>query len=98
LTSALDGNEWLASRPGRFTPRERAPGIPSHIKNLKIEIYRTVILSVVMYGCKAWSVSHFEGGTQTEGFENSVLRRIFGPRRYEDGSCRRLHDDELHSL
>jgi len=25
LTSALDGYEWLASRPGRFTPRERAP-------------------------------------------------------------------------
>jgi hypothetical protein len=26
LTSALDGGEWLASRPGRFTPRERASG------------------------------------------------------------------------
>jgi hypothetical protein len=26
LTSALDGREWSASRPGRFTPRERAPG------------------------------------------------------------------------
>jgi hypothetical protein len=28
LTSALDGGEWSASRPGRFTPRERAPGYP----------------------------------------------------------------------
>jgi hypothetical protein len=27
LTSALDGGEWSASRPGRFTPRDRAPGI-----------------------------------------------------------------------
>jgi hypothetical protein len=27
LTSALDGGEWSASRPGRFTPRERAPGL-----------------------------------------------------------------------
>jgi hypothetical protein len=27
LTSALDGGEWSASRPGRFTPRERAPGV-----------------------------------------------------------------------
>jgi hypothetical protein len=27
LTSALDGGEWSASRPGRFTPKERAPGI-----------------------------------------------------------------------
>jgi len=26
LTSALDYGEWSASRPGRFTPRERAPG------------------------------------------------------------------------
>jgi hypothetical protein len=26
LISALDGGEWLASRPGRFTPREKAPG------------------------------------------------------------------------
>jgi hypothetical protein len=26
LTSALDGGEWSASRPGRFTPRKRAPG------------------------------------------------------------------------
>jgi hypothetical protein len=26
LTSALVGSEWLASRPGRFTPKERAPG------------------------------------------------------------------------
>jgi hypothetical protein len=26
LTSALDGGEWTASHPGRFTPGERAPG------------------------------------------------------------------------
>jgi len=26
LTSTLDGSEWSVSRPGRFTPRERAPG------------------------------------------------------------------------
>jgi hypothetical protein len=31
-------------------------------------------------------------------FENRVLRRIFGPKREEDGSCRKLHNDELHSL
>jgi hypothetical protein len=43
-------------------------------------------------------VSHFEGGTQTGGFENRVLRRIFEPKREEDGSWRKLHNDELHSL
>jgi hypothetical protein len=29
---------------------------------------------------------------------NRVLRRIFGPKREEDGSWRKLHNDELHSL
>jgi hypothetical protein len=43
-------------------------------------------------------VSHVEGGTQTEIFEFRVLRRIFGPKREEDGSWRKLHNDELHSL
>jgi hypothetical protein len=42
--------------------------LSSHLiqKNLKIKINKTVILPVVLYGCKTWSL--FEGGTQTEGF------------------------------
>jgi hypothetical protein len=31
-------------------------------------------------------------------FEKRVLRRIFGPEREEDGSWRKLHNDEFHSL
>jgi hypothetical protein len=31
-------------------------------------------------------------------FEKTVLRRIFGPKREEDGSWRKLHNDELHDL
>jgi hypothetical protein len=31
-------------------------------------------------------------------FENRVLRKIFGPKREEDGLWRKLHNDELHSL
>jgi hypothetical protein len=31
-------------------------------------------------------------------FENGVLRKIFGPKREEEGSWRKLHNDELHSL
>jgi hypothetical protein len=27
-----------------------------------------------------------------------VLRKIFGPKREEDGSWKKLHNDELHSL
>jgi hypothetical protein len=43
-------------------------------------------------------VSHFEGGTQTGGFENKIFRRIFGRKSGEDGSWRKLHNDELHNL
>jgi hypothetical protein len=31
-------------------------------------------------------------------FENRLLRRIFRPKREEDGSWRKLHNDELHNL
>jgi hypothetical protein len=31
-------------------------------------------------------------------FENRVLRKTFGPKTDEDGSWRKLHNDELHSL
>jgi hypothetical protein len=31
-------------------------------------------------------------------FENRVLRKIFGPKREEDGSWKKLHNDELHDL
>jgi hypothetical protein len=31
-------------------------------------------------------------------FENRVLRKIFGPKREEDGSWRKLHNGELHNL
>jgi hypothetical protein len=43
-------------------------------------------------------VSTIKGGTQTEGFENRVLRRIFRPKRDEVmGDWRKLHNDELHN-
>ena len=35
-------------------------------KLLKIKIYKTIILAVVLYGCKAWSLK-FKGGTQAKG-------------------------------
>jgi hypothetical protein len=43
-------------------------------------------------------VSHFEGEHRLRVFENRVLRRIFGPKREEDVSWRKLHNDELHNL
>jgi hypothetical protein len=71
---------------------------PSHIKkNLKIKIYKTVILPVVLYRCETWSLTLREEH-RLRVFENRVLRRIFGPKREEDGSWTKLHNDELHSL
>jgi hypothetical protein len=66
-------------------------------KNLKIKIYNTVVLAVVLYGCETWSLTLREEHT-LRIFENRVLRRIFGPKREEDGLWRKLHNDELHSL
>ena len=51
-------------------------------KNLKIKIYRTIILPVVLYGCEAWSLTLREE-RKLRVFENIVLKRIFGPRRDE---------------
>jgi hypothetical protein len=61
-------------------------------KILKIKIYSTVVLN----GCKAWSLT-LGKEHRLRVFENRVLR-IFGPKRHEDGSWRKLHNDELHNL
>jgi len=67
-------------------------------KNLKIKIYRTVILPVVLYGCETWSLTLREE-RKLKVFENRVLRRIFGPRRDEvTGEWGRLHNEELNDL
>jgi hypothetical protein len=51
----------------------------------------------VLYGCETWSFTLREEH-RLRVFENRVLRRIFGPKRKEDGSCIKLHNDKLHSL
>jgi len=67
-------------------------------KNLKIKIYRTIILPVVLYGCKTWSVTLREE-CRLRVFENRVLRRIFDPKRDEvRGEWRKLHNEELNDL
>jgi len=67
-------------------------------KNLKIKIYRTIILSVVLYGCETWSRTLREE-RRLRVFENRVLRSIFGPKRDEvTGEWRKLHNEELNNL
>ena len=51
-------------------------------KNLKIKVYKTIILPVVLYGYETWSLTMKEK-RRMGVFENRVLRKIFGPNRNE---------------
>ena len=51
-------------------------------KNTKINMHRTINLPVVLHGCETWSLTLREE-RRLGGFENRVLRRIFGPKRNE---------------
>ena len=67
-------------------------------KIIKIKIYRTIILPVILYGCETWSLTLREE-RKRRLFENMVLKRIFGPRREEvTVEWRRLHNEELNDL
>jgi hypothetical protein len=67
-------------------------------RNVKVKIYKTIILPVVLYGCETWSLTLREEH-RLSVFENRVLRRIFGPKRDEvTGEWRKLHNEELHNL
>jgi hypothetical protein len=72
----------------------------SHLlsKNVKIRIYKSIILPVVLYGCETWSPTLREEH-RLRMFQNRVLRRIFGSKRNElTGGWRNLHDEELCNL
>ena len=67
-------------------------------KNLKIKIYRTTILLVVLYGCETWSLTLREE-FKLRVFANRMLRRLFGPKRDEaTRDWRKLHNEELKDL
>ena len=67
-------------------------------KNLKIKIYRTIILPVILYGCETWSLTMWEE-RRLRVFENRVFRRIFGSQRNAvTGEWRKLHNEELSDL
>jgi hypothetical protein len=67
-------------------------------KNLKIKMYRTIILRVVLCGCENWSLT-VRAERRLRVFENRVLRKIFGPKRDEvTEEWRSLHNEELYGL
>ena len=67
-------------------------------KKLKIKIYRTIILPVVLYGCETWSQT-LRYGRRLKVFENRVLRRVFEPKKDEvTWEWRKLHNEKLSDL
>jgi hypothetical protein len=58
--------------------------LSSHLlpKNVKVKVYKTIILPVVLYGCETWS-HKLKKENRLRVFENRVLRIIFGPKRGE---------------
>ena len=66
--------------------------------NLKIKIYRNIILPVVLYGCETWSLTLREEH-RLRVFQNRVLRGIFWPKKDEVTSeWKKLHNEELNDL
>ncbi|KAJ4435141.1 hypothetical protein ANN_23717 [Periplaneta americana] len=67
-------------------------------KNLKVRIYKTFILPVLLYGCETWTLTLREEH-RLRVLENKVLRKIFGAKRDEvTGEWRKLHNTEVHAL
>jgi hypothetical protein len=67
-------------------------------KTIKIKRHRTVILPLVVYGCKPWSITLREEHNFMV-FENRMQTRIFGSKRDEvTGEWIKLHNDELHDV
>jgi hypothetical protein len=72
--------------------------IPPASRNVKVKMYKTIILPVVLYGCETLFLILREEH-RLRVFENRVLRRIFGPKRdYVMGEWSKLHNEELHNL
>ena len=68
------------------------------IKNIKIKIHRTIILPVVLHGRETWSLT-LRKECRLRVFENTVLRKTFGPKRDKvTGEWRKPHNEELNYL
>jgi hypothetical protein len=66
--------------------------------NVKVKIYKTIILPAALNGCETWSLTLWEEH-KLRVFENRVLKRIFGLKRDDVmGEWRKLHSDEPHSM
>jgi hypothetical protein len=72
--------------------------LPLLSRNLKVKIYNTILLPVVLYGCETWSATLREEH-RLRVFEYRVVRGIFGPKGDEvTGEGRKLQSGELRNL
>jgi hypothetical protein len=74
--------------------------LSSHLlfRNVKVKIYKTIILPAVLYGCETWFLTLREEH-RLRVFKNRVLRRISGPKRDDViVEWRKLHNEGLHNL
>jgi hypothetical protein len=79
------GNAWYHSVQNILSSRLL-------LENLKIRIYKTIILLMVLYECEMLSL------TLREEHRLRVFRRIFGQRRAGvTGGWRKLHNGEFHN-
>jgi hypothetical protein len=51
-------------------------------RNVKVKIYKTIILPVVLHGCETWSLT-VKDEHRLRVFENRIARRVFAPKRVE---------------
>jgi len=67
-------------------------------KHLKIKLYRTIIMPIVLYGCETWLLT-LRDEHRLRVFEKRVLRRIFGLKRDEvTREWKKLHSEEVNDL
>jgi hypothetical protein len=71
--------------------------VPSSLlsKNIKLKIYRTVILLVILYGCETWSLT-LRKEHRLKVFEILVLRKVFGTEW--DKVTGELYNEEIYYL
>ncbi|KAJ4451396.1 hypothetical protein ANN_02858 [Periplaneta americana] len=93
----LEASKAIGLEVGESRVKKLLPSsLPS--KNLKVRIYKAVILPVVLYGYEIWTLTLREE-QRLRVFENKVLRKIFGAKKDEvTGEWRKLHNVELRAL
>ncbi|KAJ4434494.1 hypothetical protein ANN_23056 [Periplaneta americana] len=86
--------QTIRENTGILLEASKEIGLESAVKNVKVGVYKAVVLPVLLYGCETWTLTLREEH-RVRVFENKVLRKIFGAKRDEvTGDWRKLHNTE----